>query len=317
MKSAAFFVDAGPGVGLGHLRRSGILLDAMTRAGFNCRLYCEDIDAAAAIGRAASAPPAAIGEFLPVDVVICNSYLMDRARLAGLRGRASVLLVFDDMGERHIDADLVLNHNLYGGRIDYTGLTNATVLTGPQCTLVDAELLKARVARGERAGSGVVLSFGGTDDGARAATLARLLLSSFAGPFHIVVAPGVTPSPEATAIAAERPGVVILQQSPDMPKLLAGARLYLGGAGMTALEALVIGLDMVLCVISDNQRLNAQAFGEFGHAVIEGFRPEETAAIAATVLHRPFAPHSSPVDGKGAPRVVSAIERLLTSKRQA
>jgi UDP-2,4-diacetamido-2,4,6-trideoxy-beta-L-altropyranose hydrolase len=317
MKSAAFLVDAGPGVGLGHLRRSGILLDAMTNAGFNCRLYCQGVDAAAAVGRAASAPPAAIEELPSVDVVICDSYLMDMARLASLRGRALVLLVLDDMGERHIDADLLLNHNLYGGKIDYTGLTNATVLSGPECTLVDAGLLKARAARGASAGSGVVLSFGGTDDGARAATVACLLLPSFAGPFHIVVAPGITPSPDATALAAERPGVVILQQGPDMPNLLASARLYLGGAGMTALEALVMGLDMVLCVISDNQRLNAEAFGELGHAVVQGFQPKETASIAAAVLHRPFTPHSSPVDGKGALRVVSAIERLLTLKQPA
>jgi spore coat polysaccharide biosynthesis predicted glycosyltransferase SpsG len=311
MRNAAFLVDSGPGVGLGHLRRSGILLDAMTEAGFSCRLYCQDVDAAAALGRAASVPPAAIEELSAADVVICDSYLMHMERLARLRGRGMVLLVFDDMGDRPIDADFVLNHNLYGGTIDYSGLTHARVLSGPECTLVDPELLKARATHGANAGHGVVISFGGTDDGSRAAALARLLLSSFAGPYHIVVAPGITPSPDATALAAELPSAVILQQGPDMPRLLASARLYLGGAGMTALEALVVGLDMVLCVISENQRLNAEAFGRCGHAVVQGFKPNEVATIAASLLQRPFRPHPNPVDGKGASRVVSAVERLL------
>ncbi|HEV8391395.1 MAG TPA: hypothetical protein VGQ35_16205 [Dongiaceae bacterium] len=241
---------------------------------------------------------------------------MDQQQLALLRGRRTILLVFDDMGDRPIDADIVLNHNLYGATIDYSRLTRATVLRGPECTLIDRRILEARVAHESNVGTGIVISFGGTDDGTRAAELARHLLPEFAGPIHIVVAPGVAPSPDVRKLTAKMPDRVILQHGPDMPPLLAGARLYLGGAGMTALEALVIGLDMVLCVISDNQRLNAEAFGRFGHAVVQGLEPKEAAAIAVSLLRKPYSPRSSPVDGRGGARVVAAIEQLLASKRK-
>ena len=42
MKSANFLIDAGKGTGIGHLRRSGVLLDTMRKAGYACRLYCQD-----------------------------------------------------------------------------------------------------------------------------------------------------------------------------------------------------------------------------------------------------------------------------------
>jgi spore coat polysaccharide biosynthesis predicted glycosyltransferase SpsG len=317
MKSAIFIVDAGRGVGLGHLRRSGFLLDAMKGAGFDCRLYCQDVEAAAAIGRQAAKTPDALEELPAANVVICDSYLLDSHQLGRLRSRGRLLLAFDDMGQRPIDADIVLNHNLYGSTIDYTGLTNAVVLAGPECTLVDPGVVKARMDRKTNPGIGVALSFGGTDDGGRAVPLVRLLVRNFGGPFHIVVAPGITPSIAATELAAEMPDIVHLHRGPDLPALLATSRLYLGGAGMTALEALVIGLDMIVCIISDNQRLNATAFASFGHAVMEGFNPKKLAEVAVSVLRAPFVPHPKPVDGKGAERVVSAIEHLLDAKLQA
>ncbi len=316
MKSAVFLVDSGPGIGLGHLRRSGILLDAMTHAGFECRLVCPDVGAAAALGRTAAPMPAAIEDVPSADVVICDSYSIRSEHLSRLRRRPSVLLVFDDMADRAINADLVLNHNLYGARVDYAGLTDAAILRGPECTLVAPDVLSARMRRSAHSGNGVVISFGGTDDGARAVELLRWW-GSAEGPCHIVVPPGVSPSESALGAAEENPGRVILQRGPDMPALLADARLYIGGAGMTALEAMVVGLDMVLFVLVDNQRLNAEAFGRHGHPVVQGFQPKRGAEIAAALLRQPFQQHASVVDGEGATRVVRAIEDLLRAKRPA
>jgi spore coat polysaccharide biosynthesis predicted glycosyltransferase SpsG len=314
MKSALFLVDDGPGVGLGHLRRSGILLDAMTRAGFACRMLCPDVTVAAALGRAAAPMPASPKDVPPADAVICDSYAIGGDRLRYIRDHCRVLLVFDDMGDHRIEADLVLNHNLYGATVDYSRLTKAVVLSGPECTLVDAKILDARARRKSGSGNGIVISFGGTDDGTRAVQLARHLPPDAGGPCHIVVPPGIAPSEAAAALAAERPAQVVLHRGADMPALLAEARLYLGGAGMTALEAMVIGLDMILFVVADNQRLNAEAFARFGHAVVQGFEPRRGAEMAAALLRRPFRQHASPVDGKGAARVVAAIERLLQAK---
>jgi spore coat polysaccharide biosynthesis predicted glycosyltransferase SpsG len=311
MRSALFVIDGGPGIGFGHLRRSGILLDAMTRAGFDCRILCPDVGAAAALGRTAAPMPVSLESLPPTDIVICDSYSIRAEQMRRIRDRCAALLVFDDMGDHPIEADLVLNHNLYGAAIDYAALTDAMVLTGPDCTLVDPSVLAARARRQSGAGDGIVISFGGTDDGTRAVELAMRLPAGSGGLCHIVVAPGITPSERAAAFAAQRSGQAMLHRGADLPVLLAEARLYLGGAGMTALEAAIVGLDMVLFVLVENQRLNAEAFARLGHAVLQGFDAERGAKQASAFLDRPFRQHASPVDGKGADRVVAAIEHLL------
>jgi UDP-2,4-diacetamido-2,4,6-trideoxy-beta-L-altropyranose hydrolase len=314
LNSAAFLVDNGPHIGLGHLRRSCVLLDAMAEAGFECRLYCADVDAA--LCRAASAIPGSPADLPATDVVVCDSYRLDQAFLAGLRERCRVLLVFDDTAERDLDVDIVLNHNIYGRQLDYSARTPGQVLTGPDCALVDRRILAAAEAyRRNPAIDDVVVSFGGTDDGARGADFAADALARTKAHFHLVVAPGIAPAARALALAAAHPQRVSLHHGPDMATLLSRARVYVGGAGVTALEALIIGLDLVLVVLAPNQRLNAAAMAQTGQAVIVMDDPERIALATASMLARPRILKPSPVDGLGAARVVATIQRLQNSKR--
>jgi spore coat polysaccharide biosynthesis predicted glycosyltransferase SpsG len=315
MKSASFLVDAGKGTGLGHLRRSGILFDAMAAAGYRCTLYCQDIAVAAGIGRTAVTMPERPEDLPRSDVLVCDSYRIGSADLRRFRTRCRVMLVFDDLCDHPIEADLVLNHNIYGEALDYAAATDATVLTGPVCALVDRAVLDAAAAFGSAPGSDdVVLSFGGTDDGGSGAAVAALLAPRIAANLHIVVAPGVTPAGSAVSLAAKMPGRIRLHRGPDLPKLLARCRVYVGAAGVTALEAHAIGLDMVLCVIADNQRLNAEAFGRLGHAVIEGIDAHAAAERVVGILRRPYLRRPQTVDGQGAARLVAAIEQALLRK---
>ena len=312
MNSAAFLVDTGPKVGLGHLRRSCVLLDAMVEAGFQCRLYCADI---AASGRAAHAMPTSPADLPTADVIICDSYRLDRAFLTGLRTRCRVLLAFDDTAERDLDADIVLNHNIYGGQLDYSRRTRGQVLTGPEYALIDRRILAtAESYRQHPPVNDVIVSFGGTDDGARGAQAAQILLARSKDHIHLVVAPGATPAAGALTLAATQPQRVTLHHGPDMAALLSRVRVYVGGAGVTALEALVIGLDLVLVMLAPNQRLNAEAMAHSGQAVIVADEPQEITLATVSMLERPRVLKPNPVDGLGARRVIAAIEQLLTSK---
>lgn len=314
MNSVAFLVDAGPKVGLGHLRRSGILLDALAGAGYQCRLYCADVTSA--VGRSAEALPASPADLPATDVVVCDSYHLDQAFLTGLRRRCRVLVAFDDTAERDLDVDIVLNPNIYGGQLDYARRTRGQVLIGPDCALVDRRMFAAAEAyRRHPADNDVVVSFGGTDDGARGAQVAEALLPRTKAHIHLVVAPGVEPSASTIAFAASQPEHVTLQHGPNMAALLPCARVYVGGAGVTALEALVVGLDLVLVILAPNQRLNAEVMAQSGQAVIVADEPQEIALATISMLERPHVLKPSPVDGLGAQRVVIAIEQLLKSKR--
>ncbi len=315
MKTAAFLVDTGSDVGLGHLRRSGVLLDAMAQAGFECRLFCADPAAAAIGGRAADAMPISPTDLSATGVIVCDSYRLDAAFIASLRARCGVLLAFDDTAERSLDVDFVLNHNIYGGALDYSARTHGQVLAGPACALVDRAILAAAEDyRRNPAPNDVVISFGGTDDGARGAEVATALLPRCKAHIHLIVAPGRNPAGEAVTLAETQPVRVTLHRGPNMAALLSRARVYIGGAGVTALEALVIGLDLVLVVIAPNQRLNAEAMARTGQATIAADAPESIAAAAASVLGKPRVAHPRLIDGLGPSRVIAAIEQLLKTK---
>lgn len=260
--------------------------------------------------------PASPIDLPAADVVICDSYRLGQAYLAELRSRCIVLLAFDDTAERDLDVDIVLNHNIYGRQLDYSARTRGQVLTGPDCALVDRRIFAAaEVYRRHPAVNDVVVSFGGTDDGARGADVATALLPRTKAHIHLVVAPGATPAAGALAFAASQPQRVTLQHDPDMATLLSRARAYVGGAGVTALEALVIGLDLVLVMLAPNQRLNAEAMARLGPAVVAADDPQEIGLATVSMLERPRTLKPSPVDGLGPKRVIAAIEQLLTSKR--
>ena len=315
MTSAAFLVDTGPEAGLGHLRRSCVLLDAMAAAGYECRLLCADTAAAAQVGRAAREIPASPAKLSPADVIVCDSYRLPSTFIASLRARSRVLVAFDDTAERDLDVDIVLNHNIYGDRLDYSRRTRGQVLAGSDYTLVDPRILAAAQAYRQRpAGTDVVISFGGTDDGARGAKIAEALLRRCGSHIHIVVAPGKEPAAAALELAEAERRHVSVHPAPDMAALLSGARVYVGGAGVTALEALVVGLDLVLVVLAPNQQLNAEAMAESGQAVIAADDPEVIATAAATLLGQSHVSRPNAVDGHGPGRVIAAIELLLKRK---
>jgi UDP-2,4-diacetamido-2,4,6-trideoxy-beta-L-altropyranose hydrolase len=315
MKSAQFVVDVGKGIGLGHLRRSGILFDAMQEAGFRCRFFCQEPNIAAAMGYDAEIIPSDNQTFPRSDVVVCDSYIANTLDISRMRQRCRVMLILDDLGNRKIEADIVLNHNIYGGSLNYSRLTTALILTGPEHTLVDRRIVAAAEDYKKREPlNEVVLSFGGTDAGQKSANVADGLVTKLDTKLHIVVPPGMSPDEAATNLSARYPNRVSLHCAPDMATLLSTSRLYIGAAGMTALEAYVVGLDMVLSISADNQRLNGAAFSALGYTVIPSFSIEAIIEHAASLIREPYKAKHSSVDGLGAWRVIGRIERVLKSR---
>lgn len=312
MRRAGFLVDAGRRTGLGHLKRSEVLLRELQITGFECNLYCQEPLIARDTGLIAQRLPDSAFDFPYCDIIVCDSYLIDAERLAAYRKRCRILLVFDDLGNKPLAADIVLNHNLYGASVDYSHVSNSIILAGPQYTLVRAEVIEAaREFKSSRPSNNVVVSFGGTDDGSQAGPVAETLLRSPASIINIIVAPGITPSDEVGLLEERQPSRIRVHVGPNLPRLLADSRVYVGAAGMTATESHIIGLDMVLCIIADNQRLNARMLAGFGHEVFEGVNEDKIMQAVVRILNRPLTRRRVDVDGRGAERVTQVILRLL------
>lgn len=315
MTRASFLVDSGPSVGLGHLSRSLLLLAALERKGVTCRLYSTEPAAARSLGRAAEPLPKALSDLPETDLAICDSYRLHAEDYAALRRRCRLLVALDDTAESPLPVDVVINHNLYAPQLDYGRVSDAKVLAGPDYALVDEDVMAAaRLHRSRPPENAVVVSFGGTDDGAIAAGVAKELLIRTDARIDVIVASSRVPGPAIRDLAQAQRGRVVLHHGPDVPALLARARLYLGAAGMMSFEAFAIGLNLVVVPIAGNQRPGAEALVRFGHDMLAELSPVQLAERAAQRLRHPPNISPAPIDGEGPDRLAAALLKELARR---
>ncbi len=314
MTRAAIIVDSGPSVGLGHLTRSLVLIKALERQGVACHLHCADTAAAVALGQSAAPVPQSLAELKRADLILCDSYRLSEADLQTLRDRCRLLAALDDTGDRPLPVDVVINHNLYAPNLDYGRVTSGKVLAGPEYALVDERIMAAAQKHAAQPPEhAIVVSFGGTDDGTIAAAVAEALLPRSEERIDIIIAATRQPSTQLKQLSDARLGRVVVHHGPDVPALLATARLYLGSAGMMSFEAFAIGLELVVVPIADNQRPGAKALVGFGHDMVTVLEPEILAEVAARRLRQPRATKPAPIDGKGGDRVATALLKELAT----
>jgi len=315
MTRASFLIDTGPAIGLGHLSRSLILLAALERQGVACSLYCADPAAARSLGRAAEPIPLRLSDLPQTDLIVCDSYRLSPADYMALHDRAKLLVALDDTAERSLPVDVVINHNLYAPQLDYGRVSTAKVLAGPDYALVDDRVVAAARRHAAQApDNAIVMSFGGTDDGTIAARVARELLPRTDARIDVIVAASRTPSPAIRELTQAKSDRVVLHHGPDVPALLARARLYLGAAGMMSFEAFAIGLNLVVVPIADNQRPGAEALVAFGHDMVDDVDAVRLAEIAARRLREPPTIKPAPIDGGGPDRLAVALLKELAAR---
>jgi spore coat polysaccharide biosynthesis predicted glycosyltransferase SpsG len=315
MVRAAFIVDSGPSVGLGHLSRSLVLLEALERQGAVCSLHCVDTASALALGRRAAALPASLANLESADLIHCDSYRLSPSDLQTLHRRCRLLSIQDDTADRPLPVDVVINHNLAAPRLDYGKMTGARILAGADYALVGARIMDAaRQHAAQAPDEAIVISFGGTDDGTRSAEVAEALIPQTRARLDVVVSASRTPAAVLLGAAAAHPGRIEVHHGPDVPRLLARSRMYLGAAGMMSFEAFAIGLELVVVPIADNQRSGAEALVGFGHDMIEEIDVERLAKTAAARLEKPRPTKPSPIDGKGGDRAATVLLQELAKK---
>jgi len=318
--SAIFLADCGPAVGLGHVRRLLVLAVEFQRAQVQCGFLVTDMRYADFVERAGiQATPWLDGDaVLPAtDFVAIDGYGFD----AGLSPRwasetGCTTIVVDDLGGRPTDADVIVNHNLYGEDIDYREYRMRALLAGPQYALVDPAF--AALVKRMRLQSGrVLISFGGTDDGRYGEAAARAVLRQSSDAVVDLMLPSTAAAAGPRRLAEEYHGRCHIHVGAGMVDRLATATVYLGAAGVTLLEAIAAGVDVVACAIADNQRYNIGKLRSLSAPAFDRFMPDEMAAAA---LRTPSAPNRlrlPAIDGRGAERVVQAALRLRRHDAQA
>jgi len=321
----AFVTDAGEEAGLGHFKRCTALARVLASRGASVEILVSGaVDAALATVAPDVTPrrldwwdaPSHVLEALAgrgIDAIVVDSYHADTALLAKLR-HSAVVAAIDDLADRPLPVDVVINGAWHAERLAYRTPADALRLLGPRYALLDpAFAVPPSPEVGDQIGR-VLVTLGGATPAAQtvAATAAvRAALPSAS----LDVAGGLA------SVSAIADGVTVHGPLPSLRPLLAAAQLAVTAAGMTIYECLATATPTVAVCLADNQRPNLEHLGAAGLIVASDF-----ATLAATVARiaadRPLRERLAAagrrlIDGRGAERVAEAIVRLVAARAPA
>lgn len=279
MSRILFIANAGPAVGGGHVMRSLTLAAALTERGAECLFLAdpavEAILAAFApdIGRrpvadlSADSIVATTGA-LAFEAVVFDHYGLGRETHEAVSdGRPS--LVLDDLADRPLGGDLVLDSGPHRTAADYADLApKARLLLGPAYAPVRpafAALRDSALARRGGEPRRVLVSMGLTDVGGITGRVVERLRRRFGdAELDVVIGAGAPSRKGLSRIAAHDGRLRLHVDTPDMAELTAAADLAVGAAGSAIWERCVLGLPSVAVTLAENQRPAAKALAQAG-----------------------------------------------------
>jgi len=330
-----FVVDAGPAVGGGHLMRSLTLARALEAQGASYAFVgppavSELLDTFSPdSARIAAEDLAAAAVRESFDAVVFDHYgLSETDHRAMAQGKP--VLVIDDLADRPLGADIVVDAGPARKAADYLGLTPETcrLLLGPSFAAVRPEFAALRgpalAWRGEPV-QRVLVSMGLTDVGAITSRVVELIRkrATEAG-LDIVLGAGAPSLPGLTKVARRDGRLLLHVDTPHMARLTAEADIGVGAPGSTTWERCVLGLPSVLVVLADNQRPAARAMADREAAlVVDLADPEFDKSFDRALwnllrdadLRRDLARKSAEVcDGLGAGRTAEALLALVAAR---
>ncbi len=356
----AIRVDASRAIGTGHVRRMLALAAALRSSGAQVQFIVRDLglDVAALVagaGFACTTLPAPDGAAFDSQVphggwaevaqaldatqtlaalapetgwVVADHYGFDAGWHRAVRtGAGCRIAVIDDLADRAIDADLVVDHNhaanhgkKYAGRLN----PGAKLLGGPRFALLGPAYAAAPRHAPSAEVESIGIFLGGVDQANLSfAALQGIALAGFGGRVEIVSTSANPHLPALHEAAAARPNTTVSTDLPDLAPFFARHDVQIGAGGGATWERCCIGAPTLLLVVAGNQLAVAPALREAGVVVMpEPLRALDPAAIAAALkplladsaLRRNLSVRSRElVDGRGASRV--ALRMLAGSLR--
>lgn len=332
--------DASEAIGAGHVIRCGALAEELERRGLPTiiasRLDLGDVPFStfarrlglAGIGRSPQDEVDAIlsqiagsDRYRPLGWVVMDHYGLGAEWLRHAQRLASRRLVIDDLADRRLPCEALINQNLDADPGGYARLVKrgTRLLLGTRYALIRSPFRVAH-ERGPRASGAVrrvLITMGGSDR--QAATALAVDAVRLALPdAHIDVVSGGN----SAARRSDTPGVRVHRSisGEAMADLMTQADLAVGASGTTTWERCAAGLPSVLVPIADNQRSIARRLAEAGAAVDAGPVEElRTAGLAGLVreLADDLPRRQSMslrcrrlVDGRGSERVAHVIDGI-------
>ncbi len=282
--SHVFLTHGGPGIGLGHVRRCLALARCLTARGAAVAFVISPDQAVRGFvekGGFCVAElvweadfPAAIRTVRETgaDTVVVDSYAATTALFEALRATVDSVAVIDDLADRSLPVDVVINGGVGTESLPYARIGTTLFFLGPQYALIDTAYAEAPVRRARDRVERVLITVGG---GVHAAALRSAMTAVDAALDGIVTDVIAGPYADTAAVVAGmvwRPTnrVVIHGPVSDPRPLMLEADVAVSGAGMTLYELAATGTPSVMILAGANQCRNVRGFEQAGAALFAG-----------------------------------------------
>lgn len=307
-------------IGFGHLRRCLTLATELSRRGAEVAFWLtgdeRGVEEAKAMGFDAVAIDggtepartlALVGKHAP-RIVVVDDYAVDEAFFRALRGRGATVLAVDDLADRVLEVDVVLNGNMNGPALPYRA-PGARLLLGPRYAMLREGFRGVPPRETSPRPGRVLVTMGGADPLDLTAAAMRAVAAAVPeARIDVVVGPLFrasvdTPSAKAT----------LHRSPPDLASLMREADLAVSAGGQTLYELAACGVPAVAIRVAENQRGNIAALAA-APTLVAAEPTEEAIRIAVgrltgdRALRRTMSETGRrEVDGQGVVRVADAL----------
>lgn len=334
--AVVFRTSVGPNAGLGHLRRCLTLAQALKSRGVQAYFAIDRSPSAVHLvdrcgfiaveedgERDVSSARECIEQY-SASMVIVDSYAIEAESLQQIRN--TFVAVLDDLGNRPLPVDLIVNGSISALALKYYALPETRLLLGPEYVLLRDEFALDPKRKIHSNVERVLVSIGGADPcglTARAIGWVREALGPVA--MDVVIGPFFDGSgiQEIEQMAQGTVGPVLLHLDPPCIRdLMLACDLAVAGGGQTTYELAATGTPTLAVRIADNQIGNLTGLAAKGVLVCPGSIEDEklharTVKALAQLAQSPETRMAMSragrmlVDGLGAKRVAEAIIALL------
>lgn len=253
--------------------------------------------------------------------IVADLYALDAAYLVGLREAKAIVAAVDDLGDRELPVDLVINGSINADRLAYRTGNATRFLLGPQYVLLRSEFAeepKRTIAKQVRR---VLVTVGGGDPDRLTPRLVRWAADALKDTSVDVV---IGPMFDKQNLPAGYKSATIHSNPQNMREIMLGADVALCGGGQTTYELAATGTPAVAVRTAGNQTVNLEGLsaagsltwvGDANDADLESKMTQELKALAGDVARRAAMSRMGRVlvDGQGATRVAHAILDLTTN----
>lgn len=259
MKKILILTEAGENIGLGHLSRALGMSDGFENIDILCYVKGE-LELPKNIENfnwhENSLAPFAKDH----GTVVFDSYLVSKVKEREIKDLFKKVVAIDDCNRTVYDADLIINPNIYGDKIDYSNQKAKTV-GGKNYIILRDDLIENKKPKVIGFAKNLLITVGGNDD----KNILEKLIEGFQEEFIKIFVLAGSSYEKLSELYSDTNVEILKRQTPkELAELYGRSDIAITAAGVTMSELAFSGVPFVAIKTGNDQRRNIEAFKNAG-----------------------------------------------------